>query len=382
MHKKKSLFFKLLIITTPLILLLVPVLIPYVYGELTIFPNNKSMNSYTYTDEYFGGNSEVNEFITNENKLILSYTLGENYKLPHVGFDIVSANKTGYFDLSKYNCLRIKVKSELSRNMFLFIIIWDNNFSSAGDDSSHPLMEKDIPLEKTEKVHNIPFSDFMIPNWWYKMCKITEADISKPDFSKVRAFSTATGSTLPLDTQDTIEISEITFYRTNTAEFIITIIVILLYYIVLTTIFIYKKHINILREKVKKIVIPYKYLEMGNFADKEIKKIISYLAENYTKQDLSIKKVSNQSMVPMNRIPLVIKQTFNLSFPEYLNSIRLAQAKEILTGTNDTVTDIALSVGYNSISHFNRVFKRYNKVSPVQYRKTSQFDVQNIKLNN
>jgi AraC-like DNA-binding protein len=59
---------------------------------------------------------------------------------------------------------------------------------------------------------------------------------------------------------------------------------------------------------------------------------------------------------------------FKMSFKQYLTSIRIHEAKRLLLETDRLVIDIALEVGFNSISHFNRVFKTSTQVSPVEFR--------------
>jgi transcriptional regulator GlxA family with amidase domain len=53
---------------------------------------------------------------------------------------------------------------------------------------------------------------------------------------------------------------------------------------------------------------------------------------------------------------------------KYLQRVRLEKAKEILVSTNDPVKAVADAAGFANESHFCKVFKKINLVSPVQYR--------------
>lgn len=53
----------------------------------------------------------------------------------------------------------------------------------------------------------------------------------------------------------------------------------------------------------------------------------------------------------------------------YRNQIRIEQAAILLTETNNKIIDIAHRSGFEDVSHFNRMFKRYTNVSPGKYRK-------------
>lgn len=59
-----------------------------------------------------------------------------------------------------------------------------------------------------------------------------------------------------------------------------------------------------------------------------------------------------------------MKQTF----VDYLNYIRITEAKKLLLTTKMNVTEVALNVGYSNTSYFIRQFKRYNKLSPKQFQ--------------
>lgn len=64
-----------------------------------------------------------------------------------------------------------------------------------------------------------------------------------------------------------------------------------------------------------------------------------------------------------------IKAVTGRSFTELLNYVRITEAEKLLSTTNMTVTEIAVTVGYSSTSYFIQQFKVYKKTSPYQFRK-------------
>jgi AraC-like DNA-binding protein len=64
------------------------------------------------------------------------------------------------------------------------------------------------------------------------------------------------------------------------------------------------------------------------------------------------------------------KQTTGLTFVEYLNRVRIEKAKILLHNKNLHITDIAYEVGFQSLTHFNRIFRKLVGHSPTQYRST------------
>jgi two-component system response regulator YesN len=101
--------------------------------------------------------------------------------------------------------------------------------------------------------------------------------------------------------------------------------------------------------------------------DDTIEKMKIYIDRNYQK-DLTIEFIS--SLLYMNRSYLshLFKEKTGDTFINYLNSARLLKAKQLLKDTDKKLYTIAKAVGYDNVKYFFRVFKRYEKITPEQYR--------------
>ncbi|MBO5213978.1 MAG: helix-turn-helix domain-containing protein [Clostridia bacterium] len=64
----------------------------------------------------------------------------------------------------------------------------------------------------------------------------------------------------------------------------------------------------------------------------------------------------------------IFKKSVGMSFRQYLNSLRLTHAKELLLTTDDSVLQIALASGFNTVTYFNRIFREAEKCSPKDFR--------------
>lgn len=65
---------------------------------------------------------------------------------------------------------------------------------------------------------------------------------------------------------------------------------------------------------------------------------------------------------------LFIKCT-GYTFNEFVNLLRISKASTILKTTKKSIVDIALDVGFNNVTYFNRLFKKKFDCTPTQYRK-------------
>jgi transcriptional regulator GlxA family with amidase domain len=103
-------------------------------------------------------------------------------------------------------------------------------------------------------------------------------------------------------------------------------------------------------------------------SDAQIAQCQEWLADNY-KQDTPV-----ATMVEMSGLP---ERSFNRRFfratgqspMDYVQSLRLEEAKQILETTDLPVEAVAHDVGYEDSSSFSRLFRRKTGITPAQYRK-------------
>mgnify|MGYP002224442133 FL=1 len=56
-----------------------------------------------------------------------------------------------------------------------------------------------------------------------------------------------------------------------------------------------------------------------------------------------------------------------MTFGDLVKKIRMKKAKALLKSSNMTVENIAMSVGYQNVEHFNRLFKKAYDMTPMQF---------------
>ena len=58
-----------------------------------------------------------------------------------------------------------------------------------------------------------------------------------------------------------------------------------------------------------------------------------------------------------------------MSFKHYLMELRMEYAKNLLTLSDKSILEISEMAGYASVSHFIRIFREKNGISPLKFRK-------------
>lgn len=94
--------------------------------------------------------------------------------------------------------------------------------------------------------------------------------------------------------------------------------------------------------------------------------IMNYIQSNYI--DITLDDLSEKFFLSKPYISKYIKEKSGMTFGELVKKIRMKKARALLKSSSMTVENIALSVGYQNVEHFNRLFKKAYDITPVQFR--------------
>ena len=90
--------------------------------------------------------------------------------------------------------------------------------------------------------------------------------------------------------------------------------------------------------------------------------------EEHSGEELSLSKVAKAVYMSANHLSEKFKQVTGVNFVDYIARIRFEKARELLLKSNLRISEIAFTVGFQSLSQFNRVFKKLSGKSPTQFR--------------
>jgi len=110
-------------------------------------------------------------------------------------------------------------------------------------------------------------------------------------------------------------------------------------------------------------------MQQGQRRDPELDQVLLWIEANYSDPMLCIEAVSDQLGLPVKRISGWIKEATGMRFNEYVLSLRIKKACELLRTSRLVVEQVARESGFSGESTFYRVFKNYLGVTPSQYRK-------------
>lgn len=110
------------------------------------------------------------------------------------------------------------------------------------------------------------------------------------------------------------------------------------------------------------------HILLKNRKDNVIISVKEYIDENFTK-NITLESLSTKFYLHPVYLQRKFRQEYKISPTEYIIKVRINNSKNHLLSTNMTVEQIAYSVGFSYPSYFIKVFKKYEKYTPYQYRK-------------
>ncbi len=112
-----------------------------------------------------------------------------------------------------------------------------------------------------------------------------------------------------------------------------------------------------------------------NHADEKILEIQKWMEDHYTEK-ISIDSIADKACISHRHFKRRFKKATGETPLAYLQLLRIENAKIKLETTRETINDITWMVGYEDITSFRKLFKKYTGLSPKEYRsKFSHFDV-------
>lgn len=98
--------------------------------------------------------------------------------------------------------------------------------------------------------------------------------------------------------------------------------------------------------------------------------MLEYLEGHYQDPDLSVDHLASIVHLSTVYVSSIFKEETGHNLKRIITDLRLMHAKEMLSRTNLSIADIALSVGYRSSNYFSKLFRKETGLTPNEYRDT------------
>ena len=125
-------------------------------------------------------------------------------------------------------------------------------------------------------------------------------------------------------------------------------------------------------EKMVSQAITIRDQNSGNKNRSILKTAVDFIESHYMEEEISLNTVANVANVSANHFSALFSQNMGQTFIEYLTSLRMNKAKELLRCTGMRSSEIAGEIGYKDAHYFSYLFKKTQGMTPSDYRKARE----------
>lgn len=349
------------------VLLLLLLFLSHRNDRRELFPGRVSTKALSvYNDSADGGASKI---LPTDDVRRLSYELFDtkDFFIPFVGYSINLRDEDRGLSLTDYN--RVELAINVAHRQTCYVLF--NMYVEEGapyDSIKDVSLSCELPLFPNDSLYTLDLNEFYFPDWWLYENGLESDSVDRTYLKRIRTVN------IHLGAQDNNYSNEIYFHRLTLVKdkkhlyMWLGIGSLIWYGILLAIASITKQHKMQLAQR-EKIVVPYETLDSLTHSVEDLRLIVQYIGVHYTEAGLSIKDVAEQCALSTIRVSELLSSHFQeVSFKQYLNMLRVYEAKRLLLESNLNISEIGFAVGFANVTHFNRTFKKILETTPSALR--------------
>jgi AraC-like DNA-binding protein len=111
-----------------------------------------------------------------------------------------------------------------------------------------------------------------------------------------------------------------------------------------------------------------KPVEITSYREQDLTRVREFIESHYSNPEISTRMLYKSLGIPPEKVFTLVLNEYGLTFKQLINKMRIEEAKRLLQESDLRITDIAMNVGFNELTYFNRLFKKYEKMTPSGFR--------------
>jgi len=329
---------------------------------------------YAYDDHTTGGRSRVLEVRPVPGGWRLVYSLQPG-AAGYCGLGLAyGSGDTCFRDLSRLRSLEFRLRNPASRTVKVIALAHDPKLTRSSVPLSHRFSEARLGT-RPEGMQDLPARDFAIATWWLDQGLVPASDTARR-FERLHALEfQVLGSGSP-SRPDTLDILAPKLWLGNPLPWKTTLALWLAGILSLT----------LLRRRPRATpatapvpattaptenVPPPVPTAMRSESQLQRERLVEWLRAHYNDSELDADTVAKGCGIPRDRLATLLKEGYGMAFKPFLNELRLTEAARLLRETDRSISEIAFAVGYNSHTHFTRVFRERYRTTPGEWREAA-----------
>lgn len=337
-----------------------------------LFPDNLSYeNLSVYNDSGDGGKSIIYPPDKPGDTQQLKFSLVDNkkYFIPFVGYSINCKDVEKEFSLTSYDEISFEISVDHKQTCHVLLNMYFDKACGLDSTVRDVALTCEVPLYKNQREYIVSLDDFFIPDWWLVENDLVNDTIDRRYLKKIRTINLHLGAQDSNYSND-VRLYNISFLKNKTVYYWIWLLGSAVYFLLLVAIqHIVKQHTAMLKQR-EKIVVPYDTLDQITVSIESLKEIVQFIGTNYAQVGLTLNDVASACGINAGRVSELLAEHFQeVTFAQYLNMIRVYEAKRLLLSSEMNISEIGFTVGFSNVTHFNRTFKKILDITPSELRK-------------
>jgi AraC-like DNA-binding protein len=308
-------------------------------------------------------------FVENDGILNLKGVLGKQKEWPYVGLSLRLGptdpdSSRSCLDLHKVDTILVKIRAQNTEQVNLQMI----DRMPAGNAEPFRLLELGFPVHEEWRTLRIPVEELQIPNWWKVKHQLAVGP--QPRYrDQVCRLDFVVGSPTLRHKEFRVEIAQIEVDLPRNPLYFWLGIVSLMAWVFWGMMLVQKRKLlkQVIQNQELAEHIPVEVPEFMK-PSSQWEPLQKWLLDQYSDPDCSAQKTAEALKLSERKIGELVKEHTGLGFREYLVHLRLKEAKRLLVESEVQIQQVALLAGFGHISHFNRVFKDKEGLSPREWR--------------
>jgi len=100
-----------------------------------------------------------------------------------------------------------------------------------------------------------------------------------------------------------------------------------------------------------------------------LQRVQRFVEENYS-EEISLDAAASIACMERTSFSRFFSSKVGVSFTQWLTRTRIAEARDLMKRSNNSLSDIACAVGFSDLRAFERAFKKLTDLTPLQFKKT------------
>jgi len=329
---------------------------------------------YAYDDHTTGGRSRVLEVRPVPGGWRLVFSLQPN-AAGYCGLGLAFGNgDTAFRDLSRLRNLEFKLRNPASRTVKVIALAHDPKLTRPSIPLSYRFSEARLGTQP-EGMQAVPARDFAIATWWLDQGFVPVSDTALR-FDRLHALEFQVLGSGTSSRPDTLEILAPKLWLGNPLPWKTSLA---LWLAGLVSLGLLQRRRLTVPATAQPLVAaaptenvpPPVPTTMRSESQLQRERLVEWLRAHYNDSELDADTVAKGCGIPRDRLATLLKEGYGMAFKPFLNELRLTEAARLLHETDRSISEIAFAVGYNSHTHFTRVFRERYRTTPGEWREAA-----------